>query len=30
MKFATVSFFYVFFCVFPALGVVIALSFLNV
>ncbi|HEX4295265.1 MAG TPA: DUF3667 domain-containing protein [Rhizomicrobium sp.] len=30
VKFATVSFFYVFFCVFPALGVVIALSFLNV
>ncbi len=30
VKFVFVSFFYVFFCVFPALGVVIALSFLNV
>ena len=30
VKFACVSFFYVCFCVFPALGAVIALSFLNV
>ncbi len=30
VKFVFVSFFYVFFCVFPALGVVIGLSFLNV
>jgi len=30
VKFAAVSFFYVCFCVLPALGAVIALSFLNV